>query len=147
MNKIADQIQYNFIKAFKHSIDENIVSNTPDFDWIMSLLIEIKERLKDLLTNEQKRMEIDKEYDVEFIHQLIVNKVFDKVSMDSLIEITFKWLFRLQAPYHDEMVNNEKSRLLQIEDHTIVSEFCLTVNKIIDDIIEDIQNFQNVVNR
>ena len=147
MNKIADQIQYNFIKAFKHSIDENIVSNTPDFDWIMSLLIEIKERLKALLTNEQKRMEIDKEYDVEFIHQLIVNKVFDKVSMDSLIEITFKWLFRLQAPYRDKMVNAEKLRLLQIEDHTIVSEFCLTVNKIIDDIIEDIQNFQNVVNR
>ena len=146
MNKIAE-IQHNFIKAFKHSIDENIVSNTPDFDWIMSLLIEIKERLKDLLTNEQKRMEIDKEYDVEFIHQLIVNKVFDKVSMDSLIEITFKWLFRLQAPYRDKMVNVEKSRLLQIEDHTIVSEFCLTVNKIIDDIIEDIQNFQNVVNR
>lgn len=147
MNKIEDQIQYNFIKAFKHSIDENIVSNTPDFDWIMSLLIEIKERLKALLTNEQKKMEIDKEYDVEFIHQLIVNKVFDKVSMDSLIEITFKWLFRLQAPYRDKMVNAEKSRLLQIEDHTIVSEFCLTVNKIIDDIIEDIQNFQNVVNR
>ena len=147
MNKIADQIQYNFIKAFKHSIDENIVSNTPDFDWIMSLLIEIKERLKALLTNEQKRMEIDKEYDVEFIHQLIVNKVFDKVSMDSLIEITFMWLFKLQAPYRDKMVNAEKLRLLQIEDHTIVSEFCLTVNKIIDDIIEDIQNFQNVVNR
>ena len=147
MNKIEDQIQYNFIKAFKHSIDENIVSNTPDFDWIMSLLIEIKERLKDLLTNEQKRMEIDKEYDVEFIHQLIVNKVFDKVSMDSLIEITFMWLFKLQAPYRDKMVNAEKLRLLQIEDHTIVSEFCLTVNKIIDDIIEDIQNFQNVVNR
>ena len=144
MNKIEDQIQYNFIKAFKHSIDENIVSNTPDFDWIMSLLIEIKERLKALLTNEQKRMEIDKEYDVEFIHQLIVNKVFDKVSMDSLIEITFKWLFRLQAPYRDEMVNNEKSRLLQIDDHTIVSEFCLSVNKAIDDIIEDLQNFQNV---
>ena len=144
MNKIEDQIQYNFIKAFKHSIDENIVSNTPDFDWIMSLLIEIKERLKALLINEQKKMEIDKEYDVEFIHQLIVNKVFDKVSMDSLIEITFKWLFRLQAPYRDKMVNTEKSRLLQIEDHTIVSEFCLTVNKIIDDIIEDIQNFQNV---
>lgn len=147
MNKIEDQIQYNFIKAFKHSIDENIVSNTPDFDWIMSLLIEIKERLKALLINEQKRMEIDKEYDVEFIHQLIVNKVFDKVSMDSLIEITFMWLFRLQAPYRDKMVNAEKLRLLQIEDHTIVSEFCLTVNKIIDDIIEDIQNFQNVVNR
>lgn len=144
MNKIEDQIQYNFIKAFKHSIDENIVSNTPDFDWIMSLLIEIKERLKALLINEQKRMEIDKEYDVEFIHQLIVNKVFDKVSMDSLIEITFKWLFRLQAPYRDEMVNNEKSRLLQIDDHTIVSEFCLSVNKAIDDIIEDLQNFQNV---
>ena len=147
MNKIEDQIQYNFIKAFQHSIDENIVSNTPDFDWIMSLLIEIKERLKALLINEQKRMEIDKEYDVEFIHQLIVNKVFDKVSMDSLIEITFMWLFRLQAPYRDKMVNAEKLRLLQIEDHTIVSEFCLTVNKIIDDIIEDIQNFQNVVNR
>ena len=144
MNKIEDQIQYNFIKAFKHSIDENIVSNTPDFDWIMSLLIEIKERLKALLINEQKKMEIDKEYDVEFIHQLIVNKVFDKVSMDSLIEITFKWLFRLQAPYRDEMVNNEKSRLLQIDDHTIVSEFCLSVNKAIDDIIEDLQNFQNV---
>ena len=147
MNKIADQIQHNFIKAFKHSIDENIVSNTPDFDWIMSLLIEIKERLKALLTNEQKRMEIDKEYDVEFIHQLIVNKVFDKVSMDSLIEITFKWLFRLQAPYRDKMVNVEKLRLLQIDDHTIVSEFCLTVNKIIDDIIEDLQNLNDVVNR
>ena len=144
MNKIADQIQHNFIKAFKHSIDENIVSNTPDFDWIMSLLIEIKERLKALLVDEQKRMEIDKEYDVEFIHQLIVNKVFDKVSMDSLIEITFKWLLRLQAPYRDKMVNNEKLRLLQIKDHTIVSEFCLTVNKAIDDIIEDLQNFQNV---
>lgn len=142
MNKIADQIQHNFIKAFKHSIDENIVSNTPDFDWIMSLLIEIKERLKALLVNDQKRVEIDKEYDVEFIHQLIVNKVFDKVSMDSLIEITFKWLLRLQAPYRDKMVYAEKIRLLQINDHTIVSEFCLTVNKIIDNIIEDLQNLK-----
>ena len=142
MNKIADQIQHNFIKAFKHSIDENIVSNTPDFDWIMSLLIEIKERLKALLVDEQKRVEIDKEYDVEFIHQLIVNKVFDKVSMDSLIEITFKWLLRLQAPYRDKMVYAEKFRLLNINDHTIVSEFCLTVNKIIDNIIEDLQNLK-----
>ena len=45
MNSIKNQIQEMYEKAFYDVIDENVNSDKPDYDWIVNLYTEIKNRL------------------------------------------------------------------------------------------------------
>jgi hypothetical protein len=45
MNKLENQIKEMYHKAFYDIIDETIASNSPNYEWIVNLYIEIKQRL------------------------------------------------------------------------------------------------------
>lgn len=139
---IEKQIADNYRRAFYDLIDATVASKEPDYCWIVNLYKEIRYRLiryvkKDSNTYKQ----IDEEFDVELFDQMIRNDVFDATSMINLINNTFKWIKKLQAPSRDEYTESAKMRVLQSSFDKIVSEFIKEVNTCIDFIDEDMKNF------
>lgn len=118
------QIEDTMKKAFYDLIDENTNSTTPDFDWIVSLYVEIKMSLlyflkKDSLVYNR----IDESFDVELFSQMIRADVFSSESMMKLIENTYYWIKELGAPVRDKEVDDAKERILQSPLNRIISVY------------------------
>lgn len=146
--KINIQINENMNKAFFDLIDENVNSNNPDYTWITSLYIEIRDRLSTFLKKDSKTYkQLHSEFDEKLFHQMISNDVFFKDSMLNLIDNTFAWIEKLQAPVRDESTKEAKNRVLSSEPQRIVSTFLKEVhyciNFIEDDMFKFFQNLEN----
>ena len=139
---IEKQISDNYKKAFYDLIDATVASKEPDYDWIVNLYNEIRYRLIRYMKKESDvYKQIDEEFDVKLFSQMIRNDVFDSTSMIKLINNTFKWVKKLQAPYRDEYTKIAEERVLKSSFDKIVSEFIKEVNTCIDFIDEDMKNF------
>jgi len=137
-NKIKEQIRDNFRKAFYDSIDSTVNSKEPDYVWIINLYTEIRDRLTRYLKKDKDTYkQINAEFDVDFFEQMIKNDVFDFNSMIKLVENTFFWIEKLQAPARDEYTREAKNRVLEIKSAKIVAEYIKEVNTCLDFIDED----------
>ena len=142
MNKIEKQIKDTYEKAFYDIIDETVNSDKPDYDWIVKLYIEIKNRLLKYVKKQSKVYEqINDNFDIKIFRQLIENDVFNQNAMLQLIEKTFYWINKLQSPARDESTNESKNKILSSSPEKIVSTFIREVNKCLDYIDEDMINF------
>jgi hypothetical protein len=142
MNALENQIKEMYEKAFYDIIDETINSNTPDYDWIVTLYSEIKERLLKYVKKDcNVYKSIDEDFDIDLFRQMIVNDVFDMDSLLKLINNTFNWIKKLQAPIRDQSTEDSKQRVLNSQPEKIVSTFIREVNVCIDYIEEDVVKF------
>lgn len=140
--KINVQINENMNKAFFDLIDENVNSTNPDYKWITSLYIEIRDRLSIFLKKDSKtHKQLYSEFDENLFYQMISNDVFYKNSMLSLVDNTFNWIERLQAPVRDETSKEAKNRVLMCDPQRIVSTFLKEVHYCINFIEDDMQSF------
>jgi hypothetical protein len=138
------QIRNTFYKAFSDKINDTVNSDTPDYDWIILLYKEIKERIIQYVKKDSKVYEtIDDAFDVVLFEQMIRNDVFDQKSMLSLINITYYWIYNLQAPIRDKETDESKKRVLNSEPNSRVSTFIIEVNRCIDNIDADLKNIIN----
>ena len=142
MNSIEKQIRDTYEKAFYDSIDNEINSKNPDYDWIVSLYSEIKNRIIKYVKKTSKTYkQIDEEFDIELFRQMIENDVFNMDSLLNLINNTYKWVEQLQAPIRDAESRESKQRVLSTSPDKLVSTFIKEVNKCIDFLDEDFLNF------
>jgi len=142
MNAIENQIKEMYEKAFFDIIDETIHSDKPDYDWIVRLYEEIKERLIKYIKKDSKiYKQLDEEFDTVLFKQMITNDAFDLDSLLKLINNTFLWVGRLQAPIRDKETEEAKKRVLNAEPNKMVSTFIKEVNLCINNIDEDIYNY------
>ena len=142
--KIEEQIRINFCKAFFDSVDENINSENPDYEWISKLYSEIKQRILKIVKKDSKTYNlIDEQFDIVIFEQMIKNDVFDFDSLFNLINNTFDWIKKLQSPARDEETEKSRQKVLQSEPKHIVSNFICEIHKCIDYIEEDLVNFYN----
>jgi len=142
--KIEEQIKNNFRKAFFDSIDENINSDKPDYQWITKLYIEIKEKLLSLVKKNSKSYNmIDEQFDIVIFEQMIKNDVFDFNTLFNLINNTFDWIKKLEAPARDESTEISRQKVLNSEPNHIVSNFICETHKCIEYIEEDLINYYN----
>ena len=141
-NKIKEQIRDNFRKAFYDAIDSTVNSKEPDYDWIINLYTEIRDRLTRYLKKDKDTYkQIMEEFDVDFFSQMIKNDVFDFNSMIKLVKNTFFWIEKLQAPVRDEYTREAKNRVLDVKSAKIVAEYIKEVNTCLDFIDEDMIKF------
>ena len=140
MTTIEEQIRSTMKKAFFDLIDKNVNSETPDFDWISRLYQEIKFKLLSFLPNKKGRVyqQIDNDFDVELFKQMIENDVFNQESMLKLINNTFDWILKLEAPIRDEETMKAKERVLISEPTKIISTYLKEVHTCIEQIELDI---------
>jgi len=70
---------------------------------------------------------------------MIVMDVFDLNSMLKLVNNTFGWIFKLQAPERDKETENAKSNVLRSEPNKMISTFIKEVHICLDNIDEDME--------
>ena len=144
MNTIEDQINNNMKQAFFDIIDKNINSKTPDYEWISKLYEEIKFSLLSFLPNKKGIVykQLDSEFDVDLFRQMIENDVFNHDSMLKLINNTFSWILKLEAPSRDDDTIEAKNRVLNSEPRKIISTYLKEVHNCIEQIEKDILPFK-----
>lgn len=147
MNSIENQIKQMYEKAFYDVIDENINSDKPDYDWIVNLYTEIKNRLIRYVKKDSKTYELlDSQFDIQLFRQMIENDVFNMESLEKLVNTTFYWIEKLQAPQRDSETKEAKQRVFCSQKEKIVSTFIKEVNKCIDTLDKDLVNYINMTN-
>lgn len=147
IQKIKIQISENMTKAFFNLIDENFNSDNPDYNWITNLYIEIRDRLCSYLNKNSKTYnKIHEDFDHELFKQMIQNKVFDSVSLFKLINNTFYWIEKLQAPCRDDFTIESKNKVLNTDQKNIISVFLKEVHLCLNNIDEDMNNYKNLSN-
>lgn len=139
-NNLSEQIEKNMKQAFYDLIDENTNSEKPDFDWIVNLYVEIKEKLKYYLKKDSDTYKsIDESFDVEIFSQMIRNDVFSQESMIKLVDNTFYWIKYLGAPYRDQDIDNSKKKVLESPLNKIISVFLKEVHQCLTFYDEDME--------
>ncbi len=135
---MESQITTTYRRAFKDSINDNIHSYAPDFNWIVNLYAEIKKRLMYLVKKESEMYnELDESFDVELFRQMLTNNVFNSDDMTKLVENTYSWIKRLHAPFRDKELTESKKRVLETDYREIIGVFVIEVNEHIDNIYLD----------
>ena len=143
MDKIELQIKEQMNKAFFDLIDETVNSEKPDYVWITKLYVEIRERLcfyikKDSATYKQ----ILEQFDEKLFFQMCTNDVFDYIAMGKLINNSFDWIKKLQAPNRDEFLETSKNKVLETTDATkIISTFLKEIHTCLDIYEKDMIEF------
>ena len=144
MNSIKNQIQEMYEKAFYDVIDENVNSDKPDYDWIVNLYTEIKNRLLRYVKKDSKTYNlIDSQFDIKLFRQMIENDIFNMESLGKLINTTFYWIESLQAPQRDSETRDSKQRVFSASKEKMVSTFIKEVNKCIDTLDKDLVEYIN----
>ena len=142
-SEIEKQINEQMKKAFFDIINQNILSDKPDYEWLVSLYSELKERLLRILKKDSKTYkQIDSAFDIELFKQMIENDVFDYNSMVKLIDTTFFWIKQLQAPERDQYLKESKTKVLNSNPEEIIGNFLRAVHDLIDKLYEDLENYQ-----
>jgi hypothetical protein len=140
--KITEQIEKNMKQAFYDLIDQNTNSENPDFDWIVNLYVEIKEKLMHYLKKDSDTYKsVDESFDVEIFSQMIRNDVFSQESMIKLVDNTFYWIKYLGAPYRDNDIDGSKKKVLESPLNKIISVFLKEVHQCLTFYDEDMQQF------
>ena len=140
MENLEKQIRETYYKAFYDRIDETVASQSADYQWILSLYVEIKMRLLRYVKKGSKTYNaIDESFDVKLFEQMIINDVFDKESMFKLVNNTFYWIGQLQAPFRDIELEESKQRVLLSREENRVSTFVKEVNENLDKLDDDMK--------
>lgn len=144
MDTIEEQIKTEMKNAFFNLIDENINSKTPDYEWISRLYEEIKAKLLSFLPNKNGKTykQLDTDFDIELFKQMIENDVFNQESMIKLVNNTFDWILKLEAPIRDKNTIEAKNRVFNSKPEKMISTYLKEVHDCIEKIETDIIEFQ-----
>jgi hypothetical protein len=148
MNRIEEQIKDNMRKAFFDIIDQTVNSDKPDYDWIVKLYTELRDRLLSFLRKDGKLYkELNESFDIPLFKQMIENDVFDLESMVKLVNNMFNWILKLQAPTRDTETSEAKSRVFNSEPTKMISTFLKEVHICIDKMEDDMLEYQKSINK
>jgi len=150
MERIHQQIRDNFEKAFFDLLKQKVAEDPPDYEWLVRLYTEIRDKLCKLVKRDSSMWkDMQEKLDPDFFKQLITNKVFDGKSMYGLICYTFGLCLELGSPARDcdtKVMRDEVISLAQTPEGTfanIVPLYIKNINKCIDLIYEDIHKLLN----
>jgi hypothetical protein len=147
-NEINNQIKDNFNKAFYDLLEMKVTAEPPDYDWIVRLFQEIKDRLIFFLKKGSPfRNDIEEKLDVELFDQMIRNNAFNGTDFYNLINYVFDLCLKLGSPARDQETENKQNEVLQLMQNNgtfaqIVPLFIKNVNYCIDNIYNDFRNLK-----
>ena len=141
-DKIENQIKVQMKRAFFNLIDVTVNSEKPDYVWITNLYTELRDRLCCFTKKDSKSyFKIIEEFDVELFNQMITNDVFDQNSFLKLVNNTFGWIEKLQAPMRDESTRESKNRVLSSDPKNFISTFLKEIHNCLDNLELDMENY------
>jgi len=141
-DEIENQIKVQMKRAFFNLIDDTVNSEKPDYVWITNLYTELRDRLCCFTLKDSKSyLKIIEEFDVELFNQMITNDIFDQNSFFKLVNNTFGWIEKLQAPMRDESTRESKNRVLSSEPKIFISTFLKEIHTCLDNLELDMENY------
>lgn len=147
-NKIITQYK----KSFYDLIEEKTCSDTPDYDWLVELYSEIREKLIYFLKkNSPLRKEIEESFDVELFSQMIKNNAFKANDLYNLINYTFEKFLQLGSPARDKNVKKMRDDLFSLmKDNAtfgkIVSNYLKYTHMCLENFYEDMGKAPDILN-
>lgn len=141
IDNISNQIRDQMKKAFNDLINEQVVSGNVDIEWFTRLYIELGEKIMNIVKNEKVRKNIAESFDDKLFTQMISNDVFDTESLEKLVNNTFYWIEKLQAPIRDEESKIAKEKILTATKENVISTFLVESHQCIENIEIDLQNY------
>ena len=147
-NKIITQYK----KSFYDLIEEKTCSDTPDYDWLVELYSEIREKLIYFLKkNSPLRKEIEESFDVELFSQMIKNNAFKANDLFNLINYTFEKFLQLGSPARDKNVKKMRDDLFSLmKDNAtfgkIVSNYLKYTHMCLENFYEDMGKAPDILN-
>ena len=152
MEKMSEQIKKTYKKAFFDLLEESVASEPPDYDWLIRLYTEIRDKLCALTSKTSvMRRDMMEKLDPDFFSQLIRNKVFDGKSMYGLVWFTFEKCLELGSPGRDTETKKARDEVISLMGNSkakfsdIVPLYIKNVNECIDKIYEDLRVFMTQV--
>lgn len=147
-NKIITQYK----KSFYDLIEEKTCSDTPDYDWLVELYSEIREKLIYFLKKDSPlRKEIEESFDVELFSQMIKNNAFKANDLYNLINYTFEKFLQLGSPARDKNVKKMRDDLFSLmKDNAtfgkIVSNYLKYTHMCLENFYEDMGKAPDILN-
>ena len=147
-NKIITQYK----KSFYDLIEEKTCSDTPDYDWLVELYSEIREKLIYFLKKDSPlRKEIEESFDVELFSQMIKNNAFKANDLYNLINYTFEKFLQLGSPARDKNVKKMRDALFSLmKDNAtfgkIVSNYLKYTHMCLENFYEDMGKAPDILN-
>ena len=112
MENLEKQIREQFHKAFDDVLTESLKKEEPDWDWLVRLFKELRDRLCALTPHRRDlHIEIYEGMDVELFEQMVKNNAFDAVSMWKLVNFVFGRLKDLESPARNKVTDTKLSEL------------------------------------
>jgi hypothetical protein len=144
---MENKIKEIYHKAFNDLLEEQI----DNIDWLCKLYSEIKEKLCNLLSTQNKfRLEMEELLDVDLFKQKLTYKVFDGQELLKLINYIFDCIIKLGSPARDNENNEKRNEVLNLLYQNesfgkIVCKLIENANVCIDNIYLDMNKIINPI--
>lgn len=134
---LEKQINLNMKKAFSNLLREICSKDkldAKDIDWILSLCVELKDRINRLTPRRTDlHKELERSFDIGLIKQMLEYNVLEMNDLPSIIDILEFRIENLCAPIQDEHVKKTFSRIRSSKKIAETVELIiLELNKILD---------------
>lgn len=153
LKRMKEQWKVMARKAFFDLLKQRVESDPPDYEWLVRLYTEVRDKLTKILkTGSALRVEIEEAMDIELFDQMIRNKAFNPTDFYNLIKYTFEKCKQLGAAGRDKETDE---KLKEILDHmqsgdatfaTIVPLYIKNINFCVDRMYEDLENVSKILN-
>lgn len=145
MEALQERLRVQMKKAFWDLLEEKVRTDPPDYDWICKLYVELRDRLSSFTMEGGSIHKAIKEgFDTELFSQMLRNQAFEGAEMMSLVDTTFGFVAKLQAPVRDKLLKEKKKEILEYassggEFSVIVPMFLRGAHELMDLIEKDLR--------
>lgn len=139
IEKLRTQMHQTYERAFVDRVKQAV--NNQEHDYIVSLIKEIRERLKGLVPRRSDmHANLDTHIDIVLIEQMLKNNAFGASDFYQIIDAYLQYIKDLQAPVDQLELDKVQAKLNNLDDSLswadAVAPFFLEVNKLINRIEE-----------
>ena len=146
---ILRQIKATVHAAFWDSLHEDLATEPPKYDKLISLLVELRDTFCNLVPNRSDiHAEIHENIDVDLIKNMVEHDAFDDESLQKLAVYIISLVKKFQPPVMDEGVQNwEQGMMEQFNSKFEYSDFLVmffkSVFNMLDEIVISAKQFMN----
>ena len=139
IDAINKQIETQMHFAYNDTI--RVALDNCDYEFIGKLYAEIRDSLCNFVKKDGKTyLKIHEDFDVDFLKELMKNRQLSNGHLHGVVNMTFGWVLKMQAPFRDSETEASKQRVLKgIDAEEIVPLYINEVHKCLNFIEHDIQ--------
>lgn len=149
MQALEEQIRQQMRQAFFDVLEQKLAHEPPDYEWVIKLYEEIRERIASLTPNRQDfQAELREQMDHELFAQMLRNNAYEPTQLHNLVHFVFGRIEFLEAPARNQSTRAILASLDQelqkpgCKFSTFVPLFLRHAHTKLDEIEQDIRRVQ-----